>query len=154
MYGAWELNSPIVFVNEKTPTIQDGTRPLLFDSGTSNVYFDARTTEAIYALISPDIKPYAAEFGAHGVACNAIDSLTAVMNFTFTSIEGERFNLTVPSSELNTGPFEDDTSMCQTLVNAYSGSDFVSGENLLKYYYSMWDVDNQKLGFSPSIIGK
>lgn len=72
------------------------------------------------------------------------------MNFTFTSIEGERFNLTVPSSELNTGPFEDDTSMCQTLVNAYSGSDFVPGENLLKYYYSMWDVDNQKLGFSPS----
>ncbi|KAI0930282.1 hypothetical protein AcW1_009018 [Taiwanofungus camphoratus] len=147
--GSWEISSPQIAVNGQTDSTLKAQRDIIFDSGTSNIVFDTKTTEAMYALISPNIKPYDSEPGAYGIACSEIDSLTAVLDFTFRSTKGEAFNLTIPSSELNVGPFNDDPSTCQTLINAYDGLELVGG-SLLKHYYSVWDIANQRMGFASN----
>lgn len=76
---AWLLESPGVSVNGETACTQQ-TREVVFDSGRTSVLFDTATIEAIYALISPDIQPFADEPGACGIACNKIDSLPAVVD--------------------------------------------------------------------------
>ena len=98
-------------------------------------------------MISPDIEPNAAEPGAYGIACDLISSLPAQIDIAFTSQEGVPFNLTIPSSELNVGPFTNDPKTCQTLINAFDGLSLVGG-SLLKHYYSIWDVGGQRLGFA------
>jgi len=103
----------------------------------------------MYALISPDIKPNPREPGTYGIACNRISSLPAVIDITFTSQSGEPFNLTIPSSELSVGPFANDPSTCQTLINAFDGLELVGG-SLLKHWYSIWDIGNHRLGFAPA----
>jgi hypothetical protein len=100
-------------------------------------------------MISPDIKPNAYEPGAYGIACSKISSLPAKIDITFTSTDGAPFNLTIPSSELNVGPFANDTSMCQTLINAFDGLSLVGG-SLMKHYYSVFDVGRQRIGFAAS----
>jgi hypothetical protein len=67
----------------------------------------------------------------------------------FTSEDGCPFNLTIPSSELSVGPFADDPSMCQTLINEFEGLS-IAGGSLLKYWYSMWDVQGRRVGFAPA----
>lgn len=106
-------------------------------------------TKALYALISPDIKPNPAEPGAYGIACDQIPSLPAVIDITFTSQTGKPFNLTIPSSELSVGPFANNASLCQTLINAFDGLELVGG-SLLKHYYSVWDISGQRMGFAPN----
>jgi hypothetical protein len=49
-----------------------------------------------------------------------------VIDITFTGQNGVPFNLTIPSSELSVGPFKNDPSLCQTLVNAFDGLELVS----------------------------
>ncbi|KAJ8487421.1 hypothetical protein ONZ51_g4190 [Trametes cubensis] len=147
--GDWEVESTQISVNGKTNSILKTSRSVIFDSGTSNILFDTQTTEAMYALISPDIKPFAAEPGAYGLACSEIGGLPAVIDLTFVSQSGQPFNLTIPSEELNVGPFESDPSTCQTLINAFDGLELVGG-SLLKHYYSVWDVGGQRMGFAPN----
>lgn len=103
----------------------------------------------MYALISPDIKPFPAEPGAYGIACDKIDSLSAEIAVTFKDQDGKPFNLTIPSSELNVGPFQSDPSTCQTLINAFDGLELLGG-SLLKHWYSVWDIENQRMGFAPN----
>ncbi|KAF5392006.1 hypothetical protein D9757_003250 [Collybiopsis confluens] len=141
--ATWELRSPGISVNGKTTSVLNTARTVIFDSGTSNVLFDTSTANAMYALISPDIKPNPAEPGTYGIACNRISSLPAVIDITFTSQQGKPFNLTIPSSELSVGPFANNASLCQTLINAFDGLELVGG-SLLKHYYSVWDVGNQR----------
>lgn len=100
-------------------------------------------------MISPAIQPYAPEPGAYGIACCEIDKLPATIDITFTTITGEAFILTIPSVELNVGPFPDDPSTCQTFINALDGLELVGG-SLLKHYYSIWDLTNQRMGFAPN----
>ncbi|OSD06882.1 acid protease [Trametes coccinea BRFM310] len=147
--GDWEVESSQISVNGKTTSVLKQSRSVIFDSGTSNILFDTQTTEAMYALISPNIKPFAAEPGAYGLPCSEIDGLPATIDITFTSQSGTPFNLTIPSSELNVGPFASDPSTCQTLINAFDGLELVGG-SLLKHYYSVWDVGNQRMGFAPN----
>ncbi|KAJ3571704.1 hypothetical protein NP233_g3588 [Leucocoprinus birnbaumii] len=147
--GTWELTSPRLSVNGKTNSILTQSRTIIFDSGTSNVLFSTDTAEAIYALISPDIKPNPNEPGTYGIACNRISSLPAVIDIAFTSQNGTPFNLTIPSSELSVGPFANDPSTCQTLINAFDGLELVGG-SLLKHWYSIWDIQNRRLGFAPA----
>lgn len=104
--------------------------------------------QAIYALISPDIKANPNEPGTYGIACNRIASLPAVIDIGFTAVDGSPFNLTIPSSELSVGPFANDPSTCQTLINAFDGLELVGG-SLLKHYYSVWNVGTQQMGFAP-----
>ncbi|KAJ7268794.1 acid protease [Mycena haematopus] len=145
--STWSLNSPQLFVNGKSTSALKATRNIIFDSGTSNVLFPTATANAIYALISPNIIPHTAEPGTYGIACDLIDTLPATISIGFTSQSGSPFNLTIPSSELNVGPFADNPAICQTLINAFDGLDLVGG-SLLKHYYSVWDVENQRMGFA------
>ncbi|KAJ6499109.1 acid protease [Mycena sanguinolenta] len=145
--ATWTLNSPQIFVNGKTTSVLKATRNVIFDSGTSNVLFPTATANAIYALISPNIIPHTAEAGTYGIACDLIDTLPASISIEFTSQSGAPFNLTIPSSELSVGPFADNPAICQTLINAFDGLSLVGG-SLLKHYYSVWDVGNQRMGFA------
>jgi hypothetical protein len=81
----------------------------------------------MYALISADIVPHNAEPGTYGIACDKISTLPAVIDITFTAQNGSPFNLTIPSSELSVGPFADDPTTCQTLINAFDGLNLVGG---------------------------
>ncbi|KAF9074614.1 acid protease [Rhodocollybia butyracea] len=147
-HGAtWELASPSIAVNGKTNSVLKTKRTIIFDSGTSNVLFDTDTANAMYAFISPEIQPNPAEPGTYGIACDLIPTLPAVIDITFTSQQGKPFNLTIPSTELSVGPFANNASLCQTLINAFDGLELVGG-SLLKHYYSVWDVGNQRLGFA------
>jgi len=147
----WALDSPTVYVNGQTISAINQTRTFIFDSGTPNVYFDSvEVVESIYALISPDIQPYKPEPGTYGIACDRIDQLPARFDFTFTDTSGTPFNLTIPSSEFNVGPFEAEPTLCQTMINALDGLDLVGG-SLLKQYYSVWDISNQQMAFARSI---
>lgn len=102
-------------------------------------------------MISPEIAPYAPEPGAYGIACDKIDLLPAQLEVTFTTVTGEPFNLTVPSSEFNLGPFEGNPTICQTMINTLEGYDItLLGASLLKHYYSVFDVGKQTIGFAPS----
>jgi hypothetical protein len=145
----WRLMSPQISVNGKTTSSLQQSRSVIFDSGTSNMLFDTKTTEAIYSIISPDIKANSDEPGTYGIACNKIPSLPAKIDIEFMSTTGCAFNLTIPSSELSVGPFANDPSTCQTLINAYDGLS-VAGGSLLKHYYSVWDVSRQRVGFADN----
>ncbi|KAJ7163594.1 acid protease [Mycena crocata] len=145
--STWTLNSPQLSVNGKTSTVLRATRNIIFDSGTSNILFPTATANALYALISPDIVPHTAEPGTYGIACNRINTLPAVIDITFTAQNGSPFNLTIPSSELNVGPFADNPAICQTLINAFDGLSLVGG-SVLKHYYSVWDVGGARMGFA------
>ncbi|OBZ68305.1 Pepsin A [Grifola frondosa] len=108
---------------------------LLRRHGTSNILFSTNTANAIYAMISPDIQPFEAEPGAYGIPCSKISGLAATIDITFTSQKGQPFNLTIPSSELNVGPFKSDPSTCQTLIDTFDGLDFVEDG-----FCSEWDL--------------
>ncbi|KAF7342153.1 Pepsin A [Mycena venus] len=145
---SWSLISPQFFVNGKSTNALKASRHVVFDSGTSNIVFTSQIANELYALISPDIVPHDAEPGSYGIACDKIDTLPAVIDMTFTAQDGTPFNLTIPSSELNVGPFDDDPTICQTLINAVEDVPALVGGSLLKHYYSVWDVGNQRLGFA------
>ncbi|TCD69400.1 hypothetical protein EIP91_007747 [Steccherinum ochraceum] len=148
--ATWSLNSPSISVNGKTTKTLNTERNFIFDSGTPNVVMSQSDAEAIYALISPDIKPNNAEPGTYGIACDRVSSLPAEISITFTSQQGQPFNLTIPSSELNVGPFTSDPSLCQTLINADEFT--LVGASLLKHFYSVWDIGGQRMGFAPTVV--
>jgi len=145
----WQLSSTGISVNGKTSSTLAVTRSIIFDSGTSNLVFPQATAEAINAMISPNIQANAAEPGTFGIPCSQVSSLPAVIDFTFTTSTGARFNLTVPSEELSVGPFRSNPTLCQTLVNAQSGLNIIGG-SLLKHYYSTWDVGGARMGFAKN----
>ncbi|KAF8523163.1 aspartic peptidase domain-containing protein [Hysterangium stoloniferum] len=64
--GNWELPSTSIAVNGKTTSTLNKRRTIIFDSGTSSLCLDQQTTEAIYAMISPNIVPVG-DFGAYGI---------------------------------------------------------------------------------------
>ncbi|KZP05954.1 acid protease [Athelia psychrophila] len=148
----WTLDSTGISINGQTTALLGTSRSIIFDTGTSNVMFDTDIAEDIYAGISADIVPYAAEPGAYGIDCSKIASLPAVLDVGFKTTAGEAFNLTIPSAELNLGPFPGQTTTCQTLINAVDGYNLL-GASLLKHYYTVFDVGNQKMGFASNDPG-
>jgi hypothetical protein len=177
--GVWQLNSTGIFVNGKTNAILSPKKTLqpVISTGLANFDFpkslaevgyyvvdndanptDDRGIQAVYALISPDIKPFAAELGAYGIECSKIAGLQAVIDIGFKDQSGKPFNLTIPSSELSVGPFASNKSICQTFINAENNFDVepdvpVLGGSLLKHYYSVWDSEsgNGRIGFATPI---
>lgn len=105
--------------------------------------------QAMNALISPEIQPIGPN-GAFGVPCSKIPSIPAEITFTFSSTAGKPFNLTIPSKELSVGPFIDNPSFCQTLINGMNIEGGIIGGSLLKHYYSVWDVDHARIGFKSN----
>lgn len=102
-------------------------------------------------MISPEIKPNPSKPGAYGIPCSKISSLPVVISFTILSTDGKPFDITIPSSELNVGPFSSDRSLCQTLINAQDFGTFFIGGSLLKHYYTTWDTGNARLGFAKPV---
>lgn len=147
--STWELTSPKIYVNGKTTSTLSQSRTIIFDSGTPNVLFPTSTANAIYALISSEIKPYSAVPGTYGLACSKVSSLPADITMQFTDTAGKAFNLTIPSSELSVGPFAGDSRTCQMIINSYQGYNLVGG-SLLKHYFSVWDFGNSRMGFAPA----
>ncbi|KAJ6562014.1 acid protease [Mycena capillaripes] len=148
--GNWQLGSRGIFVNGQTTSSLQKNVTLIFDSGTSNMLFVESTALAIYAMISPDIVANSDEPGTFGIACDLIPALPAVIDITFAGIDGQAaFNLTIPSSELSSGPFRNKPELCQTLINVSEGFNLV-GLSLLKHYYNIWDIDGQRMGFAPT----
>ena len=41
------------------------------------------------------------------------------------------------------------SAQCQTLINADDSFNII-GASLLKHYYSVWDIGNQRMGFAPT----
>ncbi len=76
-----------------------------------------------------------------------------MIDIGFVSQSGTPFNLTIPSSELSVGPFASNTSLCQTLINAFDGLELVGG-SLLKHYYSIWDLGGQWMGLAPAVMAR
>ncbi|CCO34683.1 chymosin [Rhizoctonia solani AG-1 IB] len=148
----WQLNSTGLTVNGQTTSLLSTPQTWIFDSGTSNLVLPKNLTEAIYALVSPDIKPVGT-LGAYGIACNKINTLNARISVSFTSTDGTSHQLIVPSTELNVGPFNtSDTSssaLCQTLINAQDQF-LIGGASLLKHWYSVWDQGNSRMGFAAA----
>ncbi|KAF8176568.1 acid protease, partial [Mycena galopus ATCC 62051] len=148
--GNWQLPSLGIFVNGGTTSTLQNNLTLIFDSGTSNMLFTQPIAEAIYAMISPNITANPDEPGTYGIACDLIPTLPAVIDITFGGVTGQApFNLTIPSSELSSGPFRNNPELCQTLINVSEGFNLV-GLSLLKHYYSAWDIENQQIGFAPN----
>ncbi|KAJ7146234.1 acid protease [Mycena epipterygia] len=152
--GAWILNSSGIAVNGQTAGALAVDTQILFDTGTTNVFLPLKMAEAVYALISPDIRPNPDEPGAYGIPCAQLadaSTFPATVDFAFTSVAGAPFNLTIPSSELSLGPFAGDSSLCQTVFNAWP-ADFtippIIGGSLFKHYYTTWDSGELRLGFA------
>ncbi|KAI0092930.1 acid protease [Irpex rosettiformis] len=145
--GTWQLTSTGITVNGNSTTTLQKERIIIFDSGTSNIVLPKEDTEAIYAQISPNIKPNDDEPGTYGIPCSEIGSLPAEISFAFKSESGDTFELVVPSDELSVGPFRNKPEVCQTLINAQEFFTVIGG-SAFKHYYTVWDVGNQRLGFA------
>lgn len=105
--------------------------------------------QAIYAQISPNIKPNADEPGTYGIPCSELTSLSAEISFAFKSESGSTFDLKIPSSELSVGPFRNKPELCQTLINAQEFFTVIGG-SAFKHYYTVWDLGNKRLGFASN----
>jgi hypothetical protein len=103
-------------------------------------------------MISPDIKPNPSVPGSYGLPCSQMANISAELTFGFiSSSSGKTFDITIPTSEFNLGPFDNDTSLCQALINVWlPGQDLppLLGASLLKHYYTVWDTGNQSMGFA------
>lgn len=142
--GLYSINFDGINVNGQDAGI---SAEAVADSGTSNLVAPQQDAEAIYALISPNIKMIDSA-GAYGLPCSEVDGINATISF---SMGGQTY--TVPTSELSVGPYPGQPDMCQTLINSDgSGSQgqWIIGASLLKYYYTAWDTANGQLGFATT----
>jgi hypothetical protein len=107
-----------------------------------------KDAENIYALISPQIKPVGNQ-GAYGIPCSKVAGLNATITF---NMGGQKY--TIPSQELIVGRFPRKTGepeMCQTLISYGRAAPFwIIGGSLMKYYYTVWDVDRRRLGWATT----
>ncbi|KAJ6493183.1 acid protease [Mycena sanguinolenta] len=139
--GAWITNCSGIAVNGQTAPASAVDTEVLFDTGTTNVFLPLTMAE-----------PNPAQPGAWGLPCSQLASLPASVEFTLTSTDGTPFNVTIPSSELNLGPFEGNNMLCQTALNSWPGFFTIPpiiGGSLFKHYYTTWDSGNLQIGFAP-----
>ena len=127
------------------------------DTGTAFIYPpDLQTTEALYAAISPDIKPIGT-LGSWGASCEVLDS--AAVDVTFQLGSRSEFNATIPKEFFNLGPFPGQTELCEAVFVApdfpFTSTDgtlvWLLGSPLLKSYYTVWDGLNYEVGFATPI---
>ncbi|KAH0527031.1 hypothetical protein TsFJ059_002075 [Trichoderma semiorbis] len=120
----------------------------IYDSGTANIVAPKNDAEEIYAMISPDIKPVDT-VRTYGIPCSKLKDIKSSISFVI----GGR-NYTIPSQELSVGPISDQPDICQTLINS-SGDEanslWVIGGSLLKYYYTVWDIENVRFGLAQTL---
>ncbi|KAF8516461.1 aspartic peptidase domain-containing protein [Hysterangium stoloniferum] len=128
----WALETSAISVNGRVATNVSQRLDIIFDSGTSNCVFPKVITEALYAMISPKIIAHGS-LGAYGVQCSEISSIATNISFTFHDTASRPFDLVIPPEEFNLGPFHDDPTICQTVINALEGFNILGG-SVLKHY--------------------
>jgi hypothetical protein len=141
--GEWNITFDELTVNGRKTRI--GRRSVIADSGTSNMVAPEQDAKEIYAMISPNIKMLdpKGQWGAYGIECSEIPKLNSTITFT---IGGKRY--TIPSQELSVGPFPGKPQYCQTLFNSLRQPLWIIGGSLMKYYYTVWDTGNKRMGWA------
>ncbi|KAL7908435.1 aspartic peptidase domain-containing protein [Trichoderma velutinum] len=136
-----------VYVNNRATHVSSNY--VIYDSGTANIVAPKYDAEEIYAMISPDIRPIDT-VGTYGIPCSKLKDLESSISF---SIGGH--NYTIPSQELSVGPISDQPGICQTLINSsgdgQARGSWVIGGSLLKYYYTVWDIENTRFGLAQTL---
>ncbi|TFY71903.1 hypothetical protein EVG20_g1112 [Dentipellis fragilis] len=87
----WSLKSSQLTVNSgpiNGNLFQDIS--LVFDTSTYGMVLPTNLTQAIYAQISPDIKPFG-NGGTYAISCSKIKNLSSEITFTFTSTSNVAF---------------------------------------------------------------
>lgn len=141
----------------------------VLDTGTSFIMApDNATAAALYAQISPKIFQID-PVGTWGCSCEDMDNIVkSGVELTFllgyndndnnnNNNDAQQYNLTLPSSVFNLGPYPDHPELCQAVVNNWSDGVFYNdtvglwtlGSPLLKNYYTAWDGLNLRVGFAP-----
>ncbi|KAF2670776.1 acid protease [Microthyrium microscopicum] len=137
----WNVQFQSITVNGKASNVRGQTA--IADSGTSNIIAPFADAKAIYALISPNIKLIDPR-GAYGIPCSQIKDLNATITFAFGAGK-----YTIPSEELSVGEYPGMPGTCQTLINSSKDMNgWIIGGSLMKYYYTVWDVGNKRLGWA------
>lgn len=144
--GNFVVKQPALSINgeEFEPAADRNT---ILDSGTAYFATDDALVTKIYQSISPKIKKL--NYEAWGVECDIVDDLA--VDFSFTFGEGDNvFNATMPKEAFNLGPYEGKPGICQTVFSSLSlgRNTYLIGAPLLKYYYTVWDGLNMKMGFA------
>jgi hypothetical protein len=139
---AWMIKFDSITVNGKATGVR--SQYAVADSGTSNMIAPAKDARAIYALISPNIKMIDPR-GAYGIPCSQIKGLNSTITFT---LGGKKY--IIPTKELSVGPYPGKPGMCQTLVSSGNTPLWIIGGSLMKYYYTVWDMGNRRLGWATT----
>lgn len=143
--GDWNIRFQSITVNGRRTNIRP--QIAIADSGTSNMIAPTEDATAIYSLISPNIKMLDPEnaYGAYGIPCSEIPALNATIAITM----GNQ-TYTIPSQELSVGPFPGFDGMCQTLINSMEQKMWIIGASLMKYYYTIWDMEASRMGWAKT----
>lgn len=174
-HGQWVVDMETIFVNGKQLQVPDPSANSsltnsvpypqslvqVLDTGTSFIMApDKATAAALYAQISPQIFQIDT-VGTWGCSCEDMDIIVesaAELSFLLGySNEGQQFNLTLPSSVFNLGPYPGNPELCQAAVNNWSDGVFYKdtvglwtlGSPLIKNYYTAWDGLILRVGFAP-----
>jgi hypothetical protein len=141
----WSIEFESVKVNGHRTRIR--RQRATMDSGTSNLIAPQRAAEEIYARISPNIRMIDPDrqWGAYGIECSEVPQLNATITF---SIGGKQY--TIPPQELSVGKFPGKPGYCQTLINSIRSPSWLIGASLIKYYYTVWDTGNQRMGWAET----
>jgi len=142
-FGDWNITFDGVTVNGRKSKV--GRRWGIADSGTSNMVAPEQDANEIYGMISPDIKMLDTkdQWGAYGILCSEIPKLNSTLTFTIGAKQ-----YTIPSQELSVGPFPGKEGYCQTLINTMRDPMWIIGASLMKYYYTVWDTGNKRMGWA------
>lgn len=172
----WVVNMQTIFINGNqlqvpTPSTNDSSPSnspypqslvQVLDTGTSFIMApDNATAAALYAQISPKLVQLD-PVGTWGCSCEDMDAIVdsgAELSFPlgYNNEDGQQYNLTLPSSVFNLGPYPDNPGLCQAVVNNWSDGVFYNdtvglwtlGSPLLKNYYTAWDGLSLRVGFAP-----
>lgn len=120
----------------------------LFDTGTSGILAPSQAyAKAIFNGMSP-VVTMSGSFGRVSIPCSMVTHAQPYLDFTLGSMK-----LRVPSSQLIVGPNGGDDSMCDTIIEyADDGEEdlWVLGNEVLRYYYSVWNVSKQQLSLATT----
>ncbi|EHK18645.1 uncharacterized protein TRIVIDRAFT_158819, partial [Trichoderma virens Gv29-8] len=135
-----------IYVDNRTTNVSPNY--VIYDSGTANIVAPKNDAEEIYAMISPFIRPIDTA-GTYGIPCSKLEHIKSSITFM---IGGHKY--IIPPQELNVGTISGQPGICQMLINSSGGDQekslWVVGGSLLKYYYTVWDIENARFGLAQT----
>ncbi|KAI8891018.1 acid protease [Backusella circina FSU 941] len=122
-----------------------GPRQAIIDTGTSLLVTTPEDADAIHAHITGATSNYD---GTYSIPCHLkgkIDDLVFIVN---------GYQMTVPSDEYILVPSDEDDTMCLSGISGQSSKladRWILGLVFLKNYYTVFDVNNHRIGFAETI---